>query len=176
VNIKGLLKILVGGSTYGWIGGSDMGATAGAVLTGPSTMHGCMATNTGAKLVYDIDEHMIWVAADGCSSTSAMKVYSDRRLKEDICYEMDDAEAMFKQLRPCSFRMIKDKNHKKSWGFIAQDAISAAEEAGMDAEKLAMFGNSDGMHTIAYGEMTALNTHMIQKLMKRVAALEEART
>ena len=175
VNVKGLLKILVGGLNYGWIGGTDMGSTAGAVLTGPSTMHGCMATNTGAKLVYDINEHMIWVAEDGCSSSSAMKVFSDRRLKEDICYELDDAEAMFNQLRPCSFRIIKDKHHKKSWGFIAQDAISAAEEAGMDAGNLAMFGNSDGMHTIAYGEMTALNTHMIQKLMARVEALEEAK-
>lgn len=176
VNIKGLLKILVGGSTYGWIGGTDMGSTSGAVLTGPSTMHGCMATNTGAKLVYNINEHMIWVAEDGCSSSSAMKVFSDRRLKEDISYDLSDAEAMFERLQACSFNMINDKKKKKSWGFIAQNAISAAEEAGMDAEKLAMFGNSDGMHTIAYGEMTALNTHMIQKLMKRVAALEEART
>lgn len=175
LKMNGLMQIYANGLLYGWIGGTDMGETSGAVLTGPSTYHGCMATNTGAQLTYNVGEHRIWVAAGGCYSSSTMQIYSDRSLKENICYEMDDAEAMFKQLRACSFSMINDKNHKKSWGFIAQDAIAAAEDAGMDVDKMAMFGNSDGKRTIAYGEMTALNTHMIQKLMERVDALEEAK-
>lgn len=176
VNIKGLLKILVGGSTYGWIGGTDVGSTAGAVLTGPSTMHGCMATNTGAKLTYNLDEHKIWVDHNGCWSNVDMDVYSDRRLKNTISYDLEAEERMFMQLKPCTYRLNSDAKKKTRWGFIAQEVIEGAESAGLDPEKLAVVNSSEDMYGLAYGQFTALNTHMIQKLMKRVAALEEART
>ena len=42
----------------------------------------------------------------------------------------------------------------------------------MDTDKLAVLGEYEGKYSIGYGEITALNTHMIQRLMRRVAAME----
>lgn len=174
LTMKGLFKILVGSSIYGWIGGTDTGETAGAALTGPSTMNGVFATNTGAQLTYNVGTHKIWVDKNGCWSNVEMDVYSDRRLKNNISYDLEAEAQMFMRLRPCTYRLNSDGKEKTRWGFIAQEVIEGAEYAGLDPEKLAVVNSSDGMYGLAYSNFTALNTYMIQKLMQRVAALEEA--
>ena len=88
-----------------------------------------------------------------------------------------EAENLYKQIDKAQVYLINarlnnDKEGKKRWGFIAQDLIEAAENAGMDPNKLAVLANYEGTYSVGYGEVTALNTHMIQKLMERVDRLE----
>lgn len=132
-----------------------------------------VATQSGAKMSYDDDYYKIWVDGNGCWSNKAMTVYSDRQLKNEINYDMGDYESVFERLRPCTFFYNGEKDGKRHMGFVAQEFVQAVTESGLTENDFAMIG-SDGTHYgIAYGEMTALNTHMIQKLMKRVKKLEE---
>ena len=85
---------------------------------------------------------------------------------------MDAYENVFMSLRPCSFLMKNESKEQRHWGFIAQDVIDGVKNSGLDADKLAVIAKRNGLYSIGYTEITALNTHMIQKLMARVVALE----
>jgi hypothetical protein len=77
-------------------------------------------------------------------------------------------EEIFCNLKPCSYYMNSDPAHKH-YGLIAQDVVGAF---GTD-EGLGLIAKSeDGTYGLAYSELIAVNTHMIQKLIKRVEALE----
>lgn len=173
LSLNGLLELKYMQLPYGYIGASDVGDTSGAVLCDSNMSNYFLVTKTGAKMSYD-GSNEIWVASSGCHSTSTVTVYSDKRLKNNISYDLEEEEKLFMLFKPCSYQMNNDKAGKKRWGFIAQDVIAGAEEVGMDAEKLAVIANHEGIYSLGYGEITALNTHMIQKLMARVARLEEA--
>ena len=132
-----------------------------------------VATQSGAKMSYNYDDYKIWVDGNGCWSNKAMAVYSDKRLKSDINYNMAAYEEVFKGLRPCTFFYNGEKGGKRHMGFVAQEFAQAVADNGLTENDFAMIA-SDGTHYgIAYGEMTALNTHMIQRLMERVSKLEE---
>lgn len=173
LSLNGLLELKYMQLPYGYIGASDVGDTSGAVLCDSNVSNYFLVTKTGAKMSY-AGSNEIWVASSGCHSTSTVTVYSDKRLKNNISYDLEEEEKLFMLFKPCSYQMNNDKAGKKRWGFIAQDVIAGAEEVGMDAEKLAVIANHEGIYSLGYGEITALNTHMIQKLMARVARLEEA--
>lgn len=167
--LDGAMELTEDGVRYGYLGVNEV--KGGPCMSDSSGNIGVIVTNNAAKISYQEDK-MIWVANGGCYSSYTMQVYSDKRLKKNISYDLADEEKLFTLLRACSFEMNSDANGKTRWGFIAQDLIAAATEAGMDADKLAIIGSYNGMYSIAYGELTALNTHMIQKLMARVAKLE----
>lgn len=173
LSLNGLLELKYMQLPYGYIGASDVGDTSGAVLCDSNMSNYFLVTMTGAKMSYS-GSNEIWVASSGCHSTSTVTVYSDKRLKNNISYDLEEEEKLFMLFKPCSYQMNNDKAGKKRWGFITQDVIAGAEEVGMDAEKLAVIANHEGIYSLGYGEIIALNTHMIQKLMARVARLEEA--
>lgn len=173
LSLNGLLELKYMQLPYGYIGASDVGDTSGAVLCDSNMSNYFLVTMTGAKMSY-AGSNEIWVASSGCHSTSTVTVYSDKRLKNNISYDLEEEEKLFMLFKPCSYQMNNDKAGKKRWGFIAQDVIAGAEEVGMDADKLAVIANHEGIYSLGYGEITALNTHMIQKLIARVARLEEA--
>ena len=172
VDLDGMFKISrkdVFGSATGYIGTNT---SKGSVMLASENLNtGFITNDTTAKMTY-FDEHMIWVHSGGCYSNETIQIYSDRTLKDNINYDLSEEERLFSTLLPCSFSYISDKSAKKHWGFIAQDFIGSAEGLGMDTDKLAVIGEYEGKYSIGYGEITALNTHMIQKLMRRVAALE----
>lgn len=177
ISMNGSFKVKSGGSTYGYVGASDFGDTAGAVLCNSTTQNGVLVTNTGAQLIYGAtssEPKKIWAASGGCYSSHTMQVWSDKRLKKNISYELAEEEKLFMRLKPCSFQMNNDKAEKRHWGFVVQDVIAGAEEVGMNTDKLAIISKYEEMYSLGYGEMIALNTHMIQKLMARMARLEEA--
>lgn len=177
VKVDGLLEVLMGYSTWGYIGaafGSTSASWTSDVAMADSTM-GCylIATNGGVRMSYE-DEHEIWVQSDGCNASSSIRTGSDRRLKNSIRYDLADEEAFFLSLKPCAYRYNSEgEDAKMRWGFVAQDVIEGAKAAGMDAATLGAVGEYEGYYSLAYGEFTALNTHMIQKLMARVDALEQ---
>ncbi len=175
--LDGLLAVKEGLFTYGYVGAttgmSDGDFTTGAVLTDSTASNGFIATTAGARMTYS-GTNEIYCAGSGCYSTSEMKVSSDARLKNSISYDLSKEEKMFSLLAPCSFAYNRDKSSKRHWGFVAQEFVEGAEQASLDVESLDVVAKDEsGMYAIAYGEMVALNTHMIQKLMARVSALEE---
>lgn len=169
LSLDGLLALKHGTTTYGYMGVNlDKG---GPSISDSGKNNFFVATANAAKISYK-EQKMIWVANGGCYSSEAMQVYSDRRLKNSIDYDFSKEEVFFELLRPCSFQMNGDETGKKRWGFVAQDVIESAVFAGIDPEKLAAIGSYESMNTLAYGEFTALNTYMIQRLMNRVADLD----
>ena len=170
LSLDGPMALTSGSSVYGYMGVNT--TKGGPVLCDSTDSVFFVATPSAAKMSYH-EEKMMWVHSGGCYTSETIQVYSDARLKNSINYDMSDVEKVFPLLRPCSFKMNVDgENAKTHWGFIAQDFIEAAEEAGLDPSSLAILGEYDGMHSIGYGEMPVVNTLMIQHLMSRVAALE----
>lgn len=172
VTINGMLYIErsdMWGTAAGYIGANtDKGAI---VMAAANKGVGCVVNNVAAKLSY-YEQKMIWVHSGGCYSSETMQIYSDRSLKHDISYELEREAELFPKLRPCSFVYNQDDEGKLHWGFVAQDFIEAATDAGYDPSTLAVLGQYEGKYSIGYGEVTALNTLMIQKLMTRVSYLE----
>ena len=166
--LDGLMKI-VNGPYSGYLGVNY--GKGGAVICNSGMDVFVIANDDAAKLSYK-EEKRIWVHNSGCYSSETMKIYSDRTLKDAISYDLTAEEKLFTRLRPCSFVYQNDQSQKKHWGFIAQEFIESAEEVALDTDSLAVVGQYDGKYSLGYGEITALNTHMIQLLMKRVEALE----
>lgn len=166
ISLNGLFTLKSGSATYGYMGVNT--SKGGPVLCDPSMSVFVVATSNAAKLSY-AENYMIWVTSAGCYSNDTMKVYSDRRLKHDISYDLEKEELLFAALKPCSFSRNGDELAKKHWGFVAQDFIESAEAVGFDPDTLAVLGCDNGMNTIGYGEVTALNTYMIQKILKALA-------
>lgn len=115
---------------------------------------------------------------------------SDRRQKEDISYDMTPYEELFMRLKPVHYKMIGGKSGRTHVGFIAQDIEEGMEGIGMDSKDFAGFIKSpvyaddsdpenteseiiDYNYSLRYNEFTAINTCMIQKLMRRVEELEK---
>lgn len=148
-----------------------MGARpAGGVFFGDKYLQsGLIATANNAGLTW-AGEHEIWVDGNGCWSDSELLCSSDKRLKNSISYDLSGTEMLFMALKPCSFAYNKDSKGRTHWGFIAQDFIEAATAAGLNIGTLAALGCSNGMYALGYGSFAALNTHMIQKIIKALAA------
>lgn len=176
INIDGLFSIYYGSTYCGAIGATyTLANGAGATMAGPGNGAGYVrASGEGAKVAIGSYEVGVFDNGNnaGCFSTHTIQVNSDRRLKKNISYDLQSDEKLFSLLQPCSFEM-NNEDGKKRWGFIAQDVISGVNASGMNPDELALIGSHNGMYSIAYGEVIALNTHMIQKLMSRVAELEE---
>lgn len=145
-----------------------------------------MPTEDGDQILGDPDFRWQGVyAKNGTIQTS------DARLKENISYEMERYETFYSMLKPAWYKMVEGESGRYHVGFISQDVEKAMEAGGLTsmdfagfiktpvyAEKLengAPDTNSeivDHKYSLRYDEFAALNTHMIQKLMKRVEDLE----
>lgn len=173
LSLNGLLTLLYGYSVYGYVGATTTGVTPGAVLTDYSMTNYFIATGSGARMSAGNNAE-IWVQGSNCFATSTFQISSDQTVKHDISYNLSREELLFSSLRPCSFAYNWDTAEQIHWGFIAQEFAESAQRAGFGEEQLAVLAKYDDKYSIGYGEITALNTHMIQQLMKRITALEEA--
>ena len=92
-------------------------------------------------------------------STSSRR-YKNRIKDYDIDYDT------FSKIRPVTYGSKSDSTNRMHIGYIAEeiDEIGLTELVDYDAE-----GNPDALH---YGQFTALNTAMIQKLILRIEELE----
>lgn len=99
---------------------------------------------------------------------------SDRNQKHDIKPILEVYEKLFAKLEPVSY--VLNGGERTHIGFIAQDVEAAMEELELTNADFAGFCKDevDGQtyYGLRYSEFIALNTHMIQKLMKRVNELE----
>ena len=142
----------------------------------------------------DDDEQLLGKSSrlwQGLYAGNATIQTSDRRKKNSIEYDMEKYEAFFGMLKPTQYKLNNGDSGRYHIGFISQDIEEAMEEAGLDSLDFAGFIKSpvhevefdngdydettpiiDYKYALRYAEFVALNTHMIQKLMKRVDELE----
>ena len=96
---------------------------------------------------------------------------SDRRLKENIDYDISKWLTMFDLLKPCSYKFIEGK--RIHVGMIAQEVIEAGESAGLDMEHLtAVCLDKEGQtYGLRYEEFVPILIAKVQQLEKRLEAL-----
>lgn len=120
---------------------------------------------------------------------------SDKKLKNTIKSIDDSYEELFLSLKPVSYKFNEGK--RTHIGYISQDVEKALENAKLSSMDFAGFckapkyirekdehgiieeipvldknGEQEYSYSLNYSEFIALNTHMIQKLYKRVEELE----
>lgn len=171
INLEGALKVTDGRYILGHIG-DYKGMTDGVGLFGPDSDFICVATSTGAKIAYvdrrGNDIEAIYVTSDACHATSDFIIDSDRRLKTDINYGLERYGGLFDRLRPCWYRLKKDKLGRVRMGLIAQDVLEAVEASGIGEDELALVHKSGDYYGIGYGELISLCIYKIQQLEARL--------
>lgn len=136
------------------------------------TNAGARISGTGADLV----------VSGGITMSEEPSYGSDLRIKNSIDYDLASYEAFFLALKPSTFKYNKGTSGRKHFGFIAQDVEQAMLDTGLTSDQLAALvkdpvkeilsdGITDYRYSIRYGELIALNTHMIQKLYQMVEEL-----
>ena len=113
---------------------------------------------------------------------------SDIRLKENVSDDYSMLEKFFGMLRPVIYEYKHLENDDDiRMGFIAQEVWTALENCGYDPNRFSVihsetvdpesdlkkYIDTDETYFLNYTEFTALNTYMIQKLMKRIEELEK---
>lgn len=140
-----------------------------------------IVTNAGARIT---GQSADFVVANKITASEEITVSSDRRVKNSINYDLEAYESFFMGLQPTSFKLNRGTSGRMHLGFIAQDVEQAMLDAGLDSTELAALikdpveeigedGIVDFRYGIRYGELIALNTHMIQKLYRMVEELTQ---
>jgi len=112
--------------------------------------------------------------------SSGATVTSDERLKNSITDFNSAHEALFENLQPKTFKYNNGTSDRTHFGFIAQQLKDAIDKSGLTTHEVAAYvseeceagGKADYILSIRYSELVALNTHMIQKCMKKISVLE----
>ena len=177
------------GSVGGYIGYCEGHSDTGIGVMEDYDSGQCICTNGGAKLAYGADDFYIGVSRSNVFASETINIDSDRRVKDNIRYDLDDYEAFFRALKPCSYKLKRGTSGRRHTGFIAQELEKALLDSGKTSADLAAYcydpdarryESTDmdpktaptGCYKIRYSELIALNTAMIQKLMAEVDALK----
>ena len=99
---------------------------------------------------------------------------SDKNAKKEISTLSDEYEELFMSLSPVSYKF--NNGERTHIGFIAQDVELSMKGSNLSNEDFAALCidniNGENQYGLRYDEFIALNTHMIQKLFKRMNELE----
>ena len=177
VGVSNRFSVYSGGVLRGYMGcgyGNDgSGSTYGAMLASANDSNYVIATNAGVRMTGGGSS--IYCVGSGVHATNTVIVDSDRRVKADVDYDLKRYEDFFSRLRPCVYRRKAERAGRLHAGFVAQDVEKALGDAGLgyaDFAALVKDPRLDPEYSLAYGEFAALNTYMIQRLIRRVEALE----
>lgn len=177
VGVSNRFSVYSGDVLRGYMGcgyGHDgSGYTYGAMLASANDSNYLIATNAGVRMTGGGSS--LYCVNGSVHATSELVVDSDRRVKADIDYDLKRYEAFFSRLRPCVYRRRAERVGRLHSGFVAQDVEEALGDAGLGYADFAALVKDPGLdpeYSLAYGEFAALNTYMIQKLMRRVEELE----
>ena len=174
------LKRLDLSNSYGSLeissGSNGVQGTVGPRLTGPDEDVYFIVTNAACRMT--ADGNHFYVSPDDIVATEDIEIGSDRRLKNSIEYGLTDRyESMYRALKPARFKYNHGKSERFHIGFIAQEVEEAINDGGLTNQDLAALvkrsEEDGGMYAIRYGELIALNTAMIQKLMGEVDSLKK---
>ena len=172
-----------------------LGSDGGGGRTYGSMMYGSngkgyapyfIVTNSGCRMtgLDEIGAMDFFITGNGIYASEEITLRSDRRLKNNISYDFDRYDEFFMGLKPATFKYNNGHGGRFHSGFIAQDVEDALHSAGlsnMDFAGLVIApieevneadGITDNYYKLRYGEFISLNTHMIQKLYRRITKLE----
>ena len=177
IGLRNRFSLLAGELIYGYMGcgyGDDgRGQTFGAMLSDTSGNNYVIVTNSGARLT--AKNSSIYCISGGVHATSEIIIDSDRRVKEDIDYDLERYEPFFLRLKPCIYHRKGEAEARYHTGFIAQEVEEALSAAGLTYADLAALTKdpyTNPEYGLRYGEFAALNAYMIQRLAARIDALE----
>lgn len=192
IELYGEMEVLKrrGGTSGGFIGYCEGNSDTGVGVMEDYDTGQCICTNGGAKLAYGADDYYLGVSRSNIFASEDIYIESDRRVKEDIRYDLDTYEDFYRKLKPCSFLRKRRTSGRRHTGFIAQEVEEALRMGGKTTMDLAALGYDpdarryedneqtpetagQGCYKIRYTELIALNTAMLQKLMTRVDELEQ---
>ena len=159
---------------YGYIGGRNTISNNGVSVANESMNGFCLAGSVSAAIVYD--DYKIWVQYSGAftNDSDGISVYSDRRMKHDIRYDIDRYDAFFNALKPASFLFNGDKSGRRKTGMIAQDVLAAMELAGIEQSDFSAlkYSKEEDRYFLAYEPFISLCIDQIQRIKSRLDALE----
>ncbi len=184
IDLDGLFTVYGEGGRHGAMGaayGNDGtgGSTRGVFLEGRDSDFYVIVTDAGVRLQTDGTE--FYCSSNRIYASEDILIGSDMRLKKDIAANMARYEDFFLALRPSYFRMNNGRSGRYHTGFIAQEVEAALTSGGLTTLDFAGlvispeatgYSADDPFYGLRYGEFTALNTAMIQRLYQRVADLE----
>ena len=98
------------------------------------------------------------------TATGDITAFSDERLKEDI-KPLEDSLEKVQAIEGVSFVKKNDEDKKQNIGFIAQQLKEVLPEV--------VHENEDGIHSVAYGNITALLVEAVKEQQDIIAQLEE---
>lgn len=125
--------------------------------------------NGAVELYYDNAKKFETTSA-GITVTGAITAsgditaFSDERLKEDI-KPLEDSLEKVQAIEGVSFVKKNDEDKKQSIGFIAQQLKEVLPEV--------VHENEDGIHSVAYGNITALLVEAVKEQQEIITQLEE---
>ena len=115
----------------------------------------------------------------GVYSNGSLIATSDKRVKKDISSFDKRYENFFMSLSPSIYKFINGTSDRYHSGFISQETEEALVSNGLTTKDFAGFiiyndpETNEEKYALRYEEFIALNTHMIQKLYKRIEELEK---
>lgn len=117
----------------------------------------------------------IYLKSGNTYNTGTWHNSSDGRYKEKL-ETLENYEELFEKLQPVKYEWTEDykhTDHKKHFGFKAQEVEQAMSEAGFDPGQYALVDDNGEYMSIAYMEMIPMCIHMIQKQGKTISDLEK---
>ncbi len=175
------------GGYMGYIESRDYNGnrTTGMGMMDTSGWNQVAVTNAGARITsyaaevsavvnvnLTTDNHINMEAGRSINANQEITVSSDRRLKEEIRYDVGAVYGgLFEALEPASFFYRKGLR-KRHLGFIAQDVLTGLEKLGVSEEELAVLSkNEEGFYGIAYGELIPVLWAKVKELDKKLKEL-----
>ena len=122
-----------------------------------------------------LSSSILYLAGKSILSSTSISNVSDARMKNHISNLPADAEKMFDYLDGKSFFYNDSVSTQKSYGFIAQDVLSALTSAGLTTDDFAGFCdiNGDGsQYALAYDQFIPIMWDEIKRLRKQVKELK----
>ena len=156
------LEATIGSSSYVQISDGEIIAGRGDFHSNSDGRYDCGTLNNRWGTVY---------------ATSSTIITSDRNQKNSITYDMIPYDALFDKLKPTPYKYNEGASDRTHTGMISQDVEQALKDCGLTSKDFAGFVkgvNADGeeSYSLRYEEFIALCIDQIQRLKKRVAALE----
>lgn len=125
-----------------------------------------------------------YVTSDGGCYATTFENSSDKRLKTSF-KNIEDYEKIFYDLKPTTF-LFKHQaiNNSRYCGFLAQDVVQTLQNHNINEKIFYSYENVNNdlfystgedngkKYSLQYNSFIALNTHMIQKCLKRIDELE----
>ena len=125
-------------------------------------------------------ETSFYVADKVIGASQNIAVGSDRRLKQDITYDVEKYRSFFRDLKPSAFHYIKKPNDPMVCGFIAQDVEDALIKNGLSRNDFCgLYGGvldektgELSTYSIAYEQFIPLLTDAVHDLYERLERIE----